>query len=188
MDNAHDRMVKAASQLLSLDGMEGTSLSTVLAASDAPRGSIYHHFPQGKDQLISEAVTAVGDGLLTRLSTIDTSGPEQVVLGFAALWRELLVRSRTRAGCAVAAVAVSGGPALQHVAGTVFESWLVALSGLLEASGLEGPDARRFAGTLLAAIEGALVIARAESDLEPFDRVVEDLVTLAHTLSARERP
>jgi TetR/AcrR family transcriptional regulator, lmrAB and yxaGH operons repressor len=55
-----DRMVQSAIVLLAKRGYQATSFSEVLTESEAPRGSIYHHFPEGKDQLIAAAIEVAG--------------------------------------------------------------------------------------------------------------------------------
>ncbi len=58
-------MVQAAASLLGERGLAGASFSGVLERGDAPRGSIYHHFPDGKDALAAEAIALVCDQVLT---------------------------------------------------------------------------------------------------------------------------
>ena len=53
------KMVKGAAGLLATKGVEGTSFAEVLAVTDAPRGSIYHHFPGGKSELVHAALDLV---------------------------------------------------------------------------------------------------------------------------------
>jgi AcrR family transcriptional regulator len=183
MDGSRDRMVASAGRLLSVDGLEGTSFSTVLALSGAPRGSIYHHFPEGKGQLIAEAVETVGSRVLDGLASLPAGPPADVIARFCAPWRTLLEDSGTRAGCAVAAVAVSGGVDLAPVAGRVFARWRTALARALTASGLPAETAARLATTALAAVEGALILSRASADIGAFDDVVSDLSTLAVALT-----
>ena len=72
---SRDRMITAATLLLARDGLEGTSFSTVLAESGAPRGSIYHHFPEGKDQLVREAGEEVGRRCVTSLDSLAPATP-----------------------------------------------------------------------------------------------------------------
>ena len=72
---SRDRMIAAATRLLARDGLEGTSFSTVLAESGAPRGSIYHHFPEGKDQLVREAVEEVGRRFVIYLDSLAPATP-----------------------------------------------------------------------------------------------------------------
>ena len=71
---------------------------------------------------------------------------------------------------------------LEHTA-RVFRGWRRRLAELLEQGGLAAPDAARFAATLVAASEGAVVLARAEQSLEPFDLVAEQLLEQVRELS-----
>jgi TetR/AcrR family transcriptional regulator, lmrAB and yxaGH operons repressor len=178
-------MVSAAAELLAYDGLEGTSFATVLARSGTPRGSIYHHFPHGKDQLVGEAVRETGAKLLAVVATLHPATPADAVAELSALWRLRLVASRTRGGCAVAAVTVGGDASIRPVASQVFADWRAAISDLLQRSGLTANTAHRFAVTLLAGIEGALVLCRAAGDLGPFDDAASDLTLLAEVLGSR---
>jgi TetR/AcrR family transcriptional repressor of lmrAB and yxaGH operons len=63
-DDVREKMVLGAMRLLATSGLEGVSFSTVLELTGAPRGSIYHHFPEGKNQLIGLAVGRAGQYLL----------------------------------------------------------------------------------------------------------------------------
>ena len=59
--DARRKMIESAAILLATRGLEGTSFSDVLERSGAPRGSIYHHFPEGKDELVDAAIALAGD-------------------------------------------------------------------------------------------------------------------------------
>ncbi|HEX4353909.1 MAG TPA: helix-turn-helix domain-containing protein, partial [Polyangiales bacterium] len=85
-----ERMVLAAAALLSERGVAGTSFAEVIEKSGAPRGSIYHHFPEGKDALTAEAIALVGQHVLARIRRRDEATPKQVVEGFVVAWREVL--------------------------------------------------------------------------------------------------
>src|SRR6185437_2580128 len=103
------------------------------------------------------------------------------------IWREILVRSQYRAGCAVLAVTVAtdSQELLQH-AGAVFRSWRGELAQLFERAGLAHKGAAQFAAMLVAASEGAVVLSRAEQSLEPFDLVAEQLLVQIRTMAQRE--
>ncbi|MDX6343589.1 MAG: hypothetical protein QOH87_3727, partial [Trebonia sp.] len=58
---ARERMLRAAVRLISTQGVTRTGLREIVAASDAPRGSLQHYFPGGKDQLVTEAITIAGE-------------------------------------------------------------------------------------------------------------------------------
>ena len=59
-NDTRQRMAEGAALLLAKHGPQGTAFSDVIELTGAPRGSIYHHFPEGKDQLVSEAVALSG--------------------------------------------------------------------------------------------------------------------------------
>lgn len=171
-------MIAAATRLLAREGLEGTSFSTVLAESGAPRGSIYHHFPEGKDQLVRETVEVVGRRFVTYLDSLAPSTPLDAVREVTAVWRDVLETSHVTSGCAIAAVAVAGDRGPRTATGEVFIVWQASISALLQRSGLDEPSSDAIAPMMIAAIEGALVISRAQESLIPFDSVVAQLERL----------
>ena len=171
------RMIDGAVRLLAMQGLQGTSFSEVLELTGAPRGSVYHHFPHGKDQLVAAAVDSAGGHALDLLDQWEGLSPVDVTASFLAMWRSILERSQFRAGCAVLAVTVATDSAdlLGHAA-EVFRAWRTKLAGLLESGGLEPRSAARFAAILVASSEGAVVLSRAEQSMEPFELVSEQLL------------
>lgn len=169
-------MVEGAMALLARRGLHATSFSEVLAATGAPRGSLYHHFPGGKDQLVAAAVDRAGAVLADALEPVAGSPAEAVVERFLAIWRAVLTRSQCEAGCAVLAVTVATDSAelLSH-ATAVFRAWRERLGDLLRQGGLPADEARRFAMVLIASAEGAVVLSRADQSLEPFEAVAAQL-------------
>lgn len=181
--DARERMVEAASLLLARQGYQATSFSTVLEASGAPRGSIYHHFPEGKDQLIAEAIKKRMSSVVDSLAAMKGLTPVEIVERFSSGWRAMLVATNYALGCSLLAVTVSAGPgALRDDAGTAFEQWIAALTELLVDAGVETTASRNFATLLLSSIEGAVAIARACASTKPLDAVVEELMTTAALL------
>jgi AcrR family transcriptional regulator len=164
------RMIGGAAQLLAQKGLQGASFAEVLELTGAPRGSIYHHFPHGKDELVAAALDAVSAATLRRLGELDRT-PVAITEGFLALWSELLDRAKLTAGCAVVAVSVAAtGDLLDH-AGAIFSQWTGHLAGLLVAAGLTAEAATDFATLLISATEGAVIMSRAQRSREPFDRI-----------------
>lgn len=178
-------MVSSTVVLLAKQGFQGASLSRVLADSGAPRGSIYHHFPEGKDQLVAAAVEVAGERAVGVLDALSGLGAVEIVDGYMAIWRSILERSGFTAGCSVLAVTVSADSReLVERAGEVFRSWQARLAGLLESAGLARDDADAFATMLIAASEGAVVLARAEQELLPLETVHRQLRAMAATYDA----
>jgi TetR/AcrR family transcriptional repressor of lmrAB and yxaGH operons len=171
------RMVASAVDLLARKGLQATSFSEVLEKSGAPRGSVYHHFPDGKDELVGAALDLAGAHAIEWLDRKAGAPADEVAAWFLHVWREVLIRSNFEAGCAVLAVTVAAdSPELLQHAADVFRTWRRRLAELLEQGGLPQADAARMAATLIASTEGAVALSRAEHSLEPFDLVAEQLL------------
>jgi len=176
------RMVESAAILLATRGLDGTAFSDVLEHSGAPRGSIYHHFPGGKDDLVEEAMALAGERALGVLDAVVGQPPIDITQRFLDLWRQVLIRSELRAGCAVLAVTVAADSTdLLDRAAAIFRAWRVRLADLYIQGGMAADPARRLAAIVVSATEGAVVISRAERSLEPFALVAEELLALTPT-------
>ena len=173
------KMVRGAAGLLATKGVEGTSFAEVLAVTHAPRGSIYHHFPGGKSELVHAALDLVSTRALAVMESKRGSSAEAIVEQFLDLWRQLLDHSEFTAGCAVVAVTVAGSDddLLDH-AGAIFRDWTVHLAGLLVDGGVAETSARQLAVVIIAATEGAVALCRAQRSREPFDLVDKALMQL----------
>ncbi len=175
--DARARMIRSAVELLARQGLQATSFAEVIERSGAPRGSIYHHFPQGKTELVEAALDAAGAVAIDLLDQKAGAPADEVAAWFLHIWREVLVRSDLEAGCAVLAVTVAADPPelRDHAAG-IFRTWRKRLAELLSAGGLTPADAEAMAATLIAGSEGAVAVSRAERSLEPFDLVADRLL------------
>jgi TetR/AcrR family transcriptional regulator, lmrAB and yxaGH operons repressor len=190
MKDVRQRMITGTTQLLAQRGLQGASFAEVLELTGAPRGSIYHHFPDGKEELVAAALDAVSDATLQRLSEFERD-PVAITEGFLGLWSDLLERAKLTAGCAVVAVSVAASGELLDQAGQVFRRWTSHLAGLLQSAGLPESEAVDFATLLISGSEGAVIMSRAERSREPFDRTARLLSVqarrLAHTADRDQR-
>jgi AcrR family transcriptional regulator len=182
-------MVEGAVRLLAIRGVEGTSFAEVLEATGSPRGSVYHHFPGGKAELLHAALDLASERGLAAMEATRGQPSEVVIERFLALWRGLLDRSHLSAGCAVVAVTVSGtdDDLLDH-AGTIFRTWTELLTELCAAGGMDEVPARQLAVTVIAATEGAVAMCRAERSTTPFEEVETVLMSLAKATSLGAPP
>jgi TetR/AcrR family transcriptional repressor of lmrAB and yxaGH operons len=178
------KMVAGAAQLLAERGPQATSFTEVLERTGAPRGSVYHHFPQGKDQLVDSALELAGARAIELLDRKAGESALAITEYFLYVWHEVLARSQFSAGCAVLAVTVAtDSPELLTRTAGIFRAWRGQLTDLLRQGGLEARDAASFAALLVAASEGAVVLARAEHSMEPFELVREQLVNQVRALA-----
>ncbi|HXN04406.1 MAG TPA: TetR/AcrR family transcriptional regulator [Candidatus Acidoferrum sp.] len=174
-------MVRSAASLIRSRGVNATSLSDVLTDSGAPRGSIYHHFPNGKAQLTRDAITWTSERVLAHLRAGNPQSPSDVLERFIAMWRQVVVTSGATAGCVVAGVAIDTGPdetRVMEVVRATFRSWANALAAQLEAVGVPAQRAMPIALATLAGMEGALILCRAEGNVKPLDAVAKELMRL----------
>jgi AcrR family transcriptional regulator len=180
--HARERMIEGAAVLFRERGVEGTSFSDVLERSGAPRGSIYHHFPGGKAQLAEEATRYAGDYIAAGLAAaLAGDDPVAAIRDFAAVWRRILRDSELDAGCPVVAAALEGdrSPGAREAAGAAFDRWAGLCAEAFERRGLPPARARSLATLTIAAIEGGVVLARAQRSVEPLERVADELAALA---------
>lgn len=177
--DSRTRMVQSAALLLRERGLSGTSFRDVIEHSGAPRGSIYHHFPEGKRQLVREAVEMSGGWVGDAIAHLDESGdPIANLHAFLGVWADILRASDFRAGCPVVAVSVEANddePEVTEAAAAAFRRWTRELAAGLERSGMEAEGARRLATLTVAAIEGAVVLCRAERSTQPLEDVGAEL-------------
>jgi AcrR family transcriptional regulator len=178
-EETRTRMVRGAAELLRRRGYTGTGFREVIELTGAPRGSIYHHFPGGKTQLAGEAVDHVGSLARDAIQgAFDGADPVGALRAFVELWRRDFERSGNRAGCPIAAVAVEShddSPELLDAAARAFGNWRDAFGGCLRRAGVEAGRADRLAALVVSAVEGAIVLSRAERDAAPLLDVAAEL-------------
>ncbi len=170
MDSPRDRMVEAAIEGMRGSGLAGAGINQVIAASGAPKGSLYHYFPGGKLQLAQEALDRFGEernAALAKAMAGDAAPADKITRLFAGM-AKALARDKFRGGCAVAGVALDLQPdseALAPVCAAQLDRWAATI-----AAGLAPlPPERRLAWArhVITSFEGALVQARAQRSAQP---------------------
>ena len=171
------RMIRSTALLMRERGARATSLDAVLEHSGAPRGSIYHHFPGGREQLLREATEYAGEYVVGRLQRAG-AGPLEAIDSLFQEYRDSLIATDFRAGCPVVAVAVeagAGSPDLRDQVVGAFDLWRETLSSQLTAAGVDAERSAELAILLISGYEGALILSRAYGDLAPLQRMHEEL-------------
>ena len=174
------RLLRTAGDLFQRQGFHGTGLQQVLAESGAPKGSLYFHFPGGKEQLAAEAVEMSGQAIAGAIRHLveQSEDTAAAVRALAELQAAGLEASNFERGCPIATVvldAAAGSEPIRIACEAGFESWLEPLAERLRRDGFEDAEAARRAVLILAAIEGGLVLARARRDVEPLRLVADEL-------------
>lgn len=184
-EGVRQQMAKSAAVLLARHGLQATSFTQVLKASGAPRGSLYHHFPGGKDDLVLAALDAADGRAASVLDGLDGQPADVVAERFISLWRAVLTRSELAAGCSLLAVTVAtDSEPLLDKTGAIFAAWTVRIAGLLAEGGVPEAQSTALATTLIAACEGGVVLARAARSMDPYEAVAAvQLATIRDAMS-----
>ncbi|MFG3207310.1 TetR/AcrR family transcriptional regulator [Streptomyces sp. NPDC048192] len=181
---SRERIVAGAADMISRRGLSATSIREMAKHAKAPLGSTYHYFPEGKQQLATEAVRYAGEWVARSLREQLDAGPIEGLRAFLALWRGIVVESDFRAGCPVLAVAIeeppadSGIPPALAAAAEVFDQWENLLAASLREHGADAERAAQLATLIVAAVEGTVALCRAQRSTEPLDRTAEQLHAL----------
>jgi AcrR family transcriptional regulator len=166
------RIVEASAELLARQGYNATGVKQIVTAAEAPFGSLYHFFPRGKEQLGAEAVRTSGAMYELLIETVFDPAPDPVTgvrLFFAGAAAHLEETDYADA-CPIATVALeisSVSEEMRQACADVFESWIAAGTQRLERAGIGPERSRELIIAMLAALEGAFVLARAARSTEP---------------------
>jgi len=172
---ARARMVESAATLIRERGIHGTGLREVAAHSGGPRGSLGRFFPGGKTQLLIEAIDVALVDLFGDLeqTLADAETFPDAISVIVAPWRRLLVEHDFALGCPLAATicdAADNDRLRTHVS-EKFAGWRAPVADAYTRFGATQAEAEAHATVLMAALEGAVILARAQRNIEPLDTV-----------------
>ncbi|MET8952212.1 TetR/AcrR family transcriptional regulator [Streptomyces sp. NPDC004393] len=177
-----ERMVFSAAQLIRRDGVTATGMRDVAVHAGAPRGSLQHYFPGGKEQLVNEAVDWAGTYAARRVGRFLAQLPEPTPSGlFAAMvrqWTDEYESSGFAGGCPVAAATVDCAQttdSTRTAAAAAFARWIRPVADALADMGVPADRTESLATLMISALEGALLIARTERDVRALTTVVREL-------------
>jgi TetR/AcrR family transcriptional repressor of lmrAB and yxaGH operons len=182
--DSKERMVAAARRLFREHGYLGTALSDVVTESAAPRGSIYFHFPGGKEELASEVTLLHASDRIAHINraAATTTTAAQLIEVFMGRERDELVASNYREGCAVAPIVIESTPAsevLSDASRRAFQDLITTLAARFTEKGLPHERAVQLATNVWTSVEGALILSRVLHSPEPFDLVIAQLAATA---------
>lgn len=182
--DTRERMIEGGRQLIGRNGFRATSFRDIWEFTSTPRGSVYFHFPDGRDELALEVVarqSAIWLGLVDKVAERSTT-PAEFLAGLATGLAEDMHRSDYTLGCAISAMAVEA-PALAEplrtAIGTFYRDWADAVAGHLGGLGMDPARTDEFAGTVISCLVGALAVAKARRDRTPFEQAGSSLIELA---------
>ena len=180
--DAREKAIQTAERLFRVQGYAATGLTQIIEESGSPKGSFYFHFPEGKRQLATEVIaayrarTSIGFRALADRAGGDTG---KFVSALARAVAEEMSASGWSSGCVAQALAQELAPTDEEIAdalAALFEEWVDIIAAAIIGSG-SPKMARNRAVTLVAGLEGARTLARAQRSAAPFNAVVSQFVT-----------
>jgi len=178
------KTLAAAVKLFRQQGYHGTALNDILAAAGSPRGSLYFHFPGGKEEIGESALTLAGEAVrqgIVRAAEVSDS-TEMFLTRVARAMAADLEKSDYQEGCPIATTALetsAQSEVLGEATSAAFRKWEIEISSGLERFGMTRDEADQVATMVLSQLEGALLLARTYRSLEPIERAEQALKLLA---------
>ena len=176
-----DRLLDAATTLLRRSGLTGAGINEIVRESGAPKGSVYHHFPDGKEQIATEALARHARAVVAFIDAA-VAGKRSPPAKLEALFEAFAVRVEQGEflhTCPAGTVCLdleAGMEGLRLAVADSFEAYLGAIARQFPLATAQ--RTRSFAGLALTAIEGAYLRCRAERSGAPFREAGHWLVTL----------
>src|SRR5690349_18346490 len=167
-DRSRAALVESAALLFRRQGYAATGVNQILESADVKAGSLYHHFPDGKQQLAAAVVDVVGGDIERRLRSFLAS--DLAVADIVDAWIDLMsagLSSDRRDGCPIEPIAtesVNASPQVRDASARAFGGWCSAVADRLRSDGWPADDAQQTALAVIALLEGALILSRIAGD------------------------
>ncbi len=182
-NNTKSRMIETTLRLIQARGLHGVSLNDILSESGAPRGSLYFHFPGGKEALVLKAMQS---GIETasqalRESLAGAADPAEGVRAFFRAAAAEMTDAEYTFGCPVAPIILDAPEVSTELAAACragLEEWTRMYRDALEAAGITPARAARLARVIVASLEGALIMARSQRSSAIITEVGDEVAAL----------
>ena len=167
-DRSRAALVENAATLFRRQGYAATGLNQILDEAGVKAGSLYHHFPQGKQQLAAAVVDAAGADIERLLRRFLATG--RPVADIVDRWIDLLVAGLAgdqRDGCPIEPIAtesVNASPLVRAASARAFTGWCAAIEERLRSEDWSENEAKTVALAVISLIEGALILSRIAGD------------------------
>lgn len=176
MSNTRDQIIEKTCELLELQGYHATGLNQIIKESGSPKGSLYYHFPGGKEELAIEAINRVGAIVLRRIreNLAQVERPAEALQTFILNIAANVEMSGYRAGGPITTIAMetsANNESLRAACEQIYSDWQMAVVEKLQQGGVDMPRASRIAALTIAAIEGGVILARTSRSRTPLENV-----------------
>lgn len=166
------RILHAVSDLMEMHGYHATGLNDIVRSSGAPKGSLYHYFPDGKEEMAAETIQArghmVAEHIRSQLAAIDD--PAEAIYKMMSDMAAHMQQHQCKRGAPIASVALEmsgSSERIREACEAAYSSWQEIFKAKLVMSGIPTSEADALALHIVTAIEGVMVISRTRQTSEP---------------------
>lgn len=182
-------IIDAAVTLFRRNGFAGTGLNDLVEASGAPKGSLYHYFPNGKASIAVAAVEEAGRRVVETLSDLSTGTgtSAELITAYARLLGRWMIKSGFRDGCPMTTVLLELAPADRAVSKAGHDAYATRIGFVRDRLIIEGvPEqrAQNLAVLCISALQGALIQSRVERSAKPLETVADELAQILNAANA----
>ncbi len=165
-------LVQTAMRLFRRQGYASTGLQQIVTESGAPRGSLYHYFPAGKEALGAAAVALAGERMHQTLVELAErhAEPRAFLRAYCETMAGWMAESDFRSGCPIATTLLETAPQSPEITAAgirAIDRWIGVIAGVFARAGGTRAETRRRAQLVIAALEGALILARVRRSTRP---------------------
>ncbi|MCU0513282.1 MAG: TetR/AcrR family transcriptional regulator [Anaerolineae bacterium] len=180
MNETRQHIILTTCELLERQGYHATGLKEIVETSGSPRGSLYHYFPGGKEQLTAEALQNAGDQVLERIRRVLAAEPDviEAISGFILLVARQVELSGYRAGGPITTVALetaSTSEPLRQVCHAIYTGWQAAFAERLRRAQVDDARASSLAALVISLLEGGILLARTAHSPQPLEQVAGEV-------------
>lgn len=181
--DSRQKILDSAHRLLCRQGYQGTGLAQIIEESGAPKGSVYYLFPGGKEEIAVEAVRIAAADSVSFIEATRLSSPtaRTWVASMAEHFSHHLQETGFSEGLPITTVTLDSVPGSDALAAACREAYRLLLASLGEGLtyyGVTSEDASGLSMLLLGALEGAMILARAQQSLTPCELILAQILPL----------
>ena len=192
MISKRDQLIDTTCELMETQGYHVTGLNQIVAASGAPKSSLYYYFPEGKEELATEAIERSGRVIeqRIRLMMVREDDPIVAVASFIHALANQVEASGYRQGGPITAIALesaSTNDRLRESCNSAYRSWQNALTDRLRLGGFSEARSQRLGSLIIAALEGGIILSRSHRSPKPLHDVAHENETLQRSVESKCR-
>jgi TetR/AcrR family transcriptional repressor of lmrAB and yxaGH operons len=180
MATARDQIIETTCELIEMQGYHATGLNQIIKESGSPKGSLYYYFPGGKEELTTEAINHTGQIILYRIesSLAAIEDPAIAIRTFILAVAQNVHASGYRAGGPITTVALETATTSEKLSAEcakIYQAWQSAFANKLLKNGYSPEQAESLAATIIAALEGGIILSRSYKNVKSLENIAEQI-------------